>query len=116
MSLKSKLLNPKAPEPVVTAMFGGDFPVAKMTTAELTKVDNKMAALREEGETEKINLYTALTILNSMVDEKGKRMSESVEPLDLLNRYEPGAISDALNAVYRVNYAGMEGAEDAKKD
>ncbi len=116
MSLQEKLLNPKPAKPEVISIFGGKFPVAKMTTAELSKVDKKMTELRDKSDADEITLYTASVILDSMVDEKGKKMSTSVEPSALLDLYDPGAINDALNALYKVNYAGLDGAEAAKKD
>jgi hypothetical protein len=43
-------------------------------------------------------------------------MSESVKPGELLETYDIGAITEALNAIYTANYAGLEGSKEAKND
>ncbi|MCJ8337573.1 MAG: hypothetical protein MJK10_03800 [Pseudomonadales bacterium] len=116
MTLKSKLLAPPKREPIQVKMLEGKFPVQRMSTARLSEIDAKMAELRSKGVTDDINLYTAGVILDSILDEKGKPMSKSVKPQQLLETYPPGQIAEALNAVYSASYGGSEGVEAAKKD
>ena len=116
MTLKSKLLTPPKRPPIQVKMLEGVFPVQRMTTAKLGEIDTKMDQLRGEGVTENINLYTAGVILDSILDEKGTPMSQSVKPMQLLETYDPEQISKALNEVFKANYGGFEGAEAAKKD
>jgi hypothetical protein len=116
MSLKSKLLNPEKEKPIVIEMFGGKFPVAKMSTAKLSGIEKKMDSLREAGVADDINDYTASVILDSIIDEKGAAMSDSVKPLELLETYDVGAVTEALHAVYEANYAGLKGSQAAKND
>jgi len=116
MSLKSKLLAPPKRPPIQVNMLEGKFPVQRMSTARLGEIDADMADLRDKGVSEDINLYTAGVILDSILDEKGCPMAESVERRQLLETYDPGQIASALNAVFQANYGGQEGAEAAKKD
>ena len=116
MTLKSKLLSPPKRPPVQVKMLAGVFPVQRMTTARLSEIDAKMDQLRGEGINDEINLYTASVILDSILDEKEKPMSKSVKPMQLLEAYDPEQISKALTEIFKANYGGLEGAEEAKKD
>ncbi|WP_412497292.1 hypothetical protein [Vibrio fluvialis] len=115
MTLKNQLLKPMAPVPVKRMLLGSEFPLQRLTAARLSCYDKEIKEYEKAADGEKIQLISASLILDSILDEKGKPMSDSVTPEQLLNVHTAFALSSAVQVICKLNYMD-DGAEDEAKN
>lgn len=116
MSLKTQLLTAVVLAPVEVSVLGGTFPARRMTTAILNDYEKSQQAMRSDMNGEGLNRTAAEFVLSSLLDEEGEPMSESVTADELMKVHIPGSINAAASKLLQLNYATLEGVEDAKKD
>ncbi|BBB29377.1 hypothetical protein [Neptunomonas japonica] len=112
-SLKAKLLNPAKLTPLTVAIFGDTYQVARSSAAKVALVNNQLNDTDDPQVLEKIS---AQFILESIIDEDGVSLSESVTAEELLNTYDHVSVREAYTKIMKVNFGGSEGIEEAKKD
>ena len=116
MSLKAKLLTPVSIPTKDVEVLGGSFPAQRLSTSALNVYDKAQRACRENMDGEGLNRSAAQFVLDSLVDEDGKPMGDSVTPDELMDIHVPTVINAAAQKLVQLNYASLEGAEEAKKD
>ncbi len=115
MSLKAQLLQPVALSAVTVTMFGGEYPVRRLTTARLNQHDKAVKKYTEAQDGEKLNTAAAQLVLDSILDENNHPMSESVTPAELMDIHSPLAINAAMKKLIQVNYLSGDAEDMAKK-
>ncbi|HDY8168867.1 TPA: hypothetical protein RQK98_004196 [Vibrio vulnificus] len=115
MDLKSQLLQTTELSPVTVTMLGGEFPVRRLTAARLNHHDKTVKKYQAEQNGEQLNTAAAQLVLDSILDENGQPMSESVTPADLMAVHTPMAINAAVSKLIQVNFLGDDAEDDAKK-
>ncbi|KYO58404.1 hypothetical protein [Vibrio parahaemolyticus] len=116
MSIKSLLLTPEKPVPVTRTLLGAELELIRLSAARLSEFEKSRVKYSQEQNADKLNENTAKLVLDSIIDEHGKPMSQSVKPGELLQAKSVAAINSAMRVVLELNYM-MDSAEtDAKKD
>ncbi|HCE2429426.1 TPA: hypothetical protein NGU10_001474 [Vibrio parahaemolyticus] len=116
MNLKSKLLTPVELAPVTVSILGDEFPARRLTAACLSEHDKLVRKYQADNNGEKLNIQAAKLILDSILDENNRPMSESVKPADLMAIHTPLAINAAVTKIININYLSDDAEDTAKKD
>lgn len=116
MSIKALLLTPETPVPVTRTLLGGEFDLIRLPADRLSQFEQKRIQYSKEQNPDKLNENTALLVLDSIIDENGNPMSQSVKPKELLKTKTVGAINAAMSVVLKLNYMAEGAEEAAKKD
>lgn len=115
MSVKDSLLKPTPQPTEKVAMFGGEFPVRRLSAARVQAFIKDQTRAQEQNEYEEIVTLGAQLVLDSIVDDNGTPLSTEVTAEQLLELYSHGQISAALDAVMDVNYLSERSKAAAKK-
>lgn len=115
MNLKSQLLKAVELAPITLTMLGGEFPVRRLTAARLNQYDKSVKKYQAEQNGEQLTTEAAKLVLDSILDESNKPMSESVTADQLMSVQTPMAINAAVQKLIHVNYLGDDAEAEAKK-
>lgn len=116
MNLKSKLLKPALRKTVMLSIMGDAFPVRHLTASRLNQHDKDIRKHQKAQDGEQLNTCSAQLVLDSILDEKGEPMSNSVTPAELMESHSPLDINAAISAITKLNFLGEETEQAAKKD
>jgi len=116
MNFKKQLLNPVQLDPVNVKILGGEFSILRLTAARLNEHDKTIKKYQKDQDGEQLNTAAALIVLDSILDEDNKPMSDSVTPADLMAAQTPMAINSAVLKIMSINFMGEDAEKAAKKD
>ncbi|EGQ8125751.1 MULTISPECIES: hypothetical protein [Vibrio harveyi group] len=114
MNAKDLLLSLDQPVPVTRTLLGGEFKIIRMTAERLSQYEKKRKKYSEEQDVDKLNEAVAQLVLDSILDDNGLPMSQSVKPKELLAVKTMTSIESAIRVITAVNYMA-EGSEEAAK-
>ncbi|WP_158783278.1 phage tail protein [Pantoea sp. BAV 3049] len=110
--LKSRLLSPVCDSLTVT-ILGGEFLIRRLSAYELAEFEDRAGQLRIEDNTRGLALAGAALVLNALVDEEGKPVSDLPAPDELMKSHSYASLIEALTVVQRHSYGTLE---EAKKN
>lgn len=116
MNLKQQLLTPVQLDPVTVTILGGEHSILRLTAGRLNEHDKASKKHQENQDGEKLNIEAAKLLLDSILDENNKPMSESITPAELMSVQTPIAINSAVMKIMNVNFINEDAEVLAKKD
>lgn len=115
MSIKNQLLNPAQLAPIAVTILGAEYNVRRLTTGRLNDYDKTTRKHQAAQDGEQLNATAAQLVLDSILDEDSKPMSETVSASELMDAQTPGAINAAVLKLMTINYMGEDAESAAKK-
>ncbi|MCV6627783.1 MAG: hypothetical protein OIF38_16925 [Cellvibrionaceae bacterium] len=102
--------------PITLEVFGGQYPAHRLPQQRLADLQKEITCHGETGDIENTGVASAKLILESLIDEHGAPMIETIEPAELVSVHSPIAISSAVTAIMDANFTTEAGLSDAKND
>ncbi|MCG3726319.1 hypothetical protein [Vibrio cincinnatiensis] len=116
MSIKQKLLTPAPKPPVELQLLRETFLVRRLSAQLLAHYNQEFVKARTSDDSDAAVQASASLVLDSIIDEDGRPLSDSVSPDEIIKIYDHEDLKDAVDKLMSFNFMGVTSEADAKKD
>ncbi|EKO3721377.1 hypothetical protein P0F40_000832 [Vibrio metschnikovii] len=116
MSIKQKLLTPAPKPPVDLQLLRETFLVRRLSAQLLAHYNQAFVKAQTSDNGDAAVQASASLVLDSIIDEDGRPLSESVTPDEIIKIYDHEDLKGAVDKLMSFNFMGATSEADAKKD